>query len=684
MPFKAISLQPGVNVETTANLTQNSWTSSQLVRFRDGMAEKLGGWSHMNHTTLTGTCRGMWAWADFAGNAYAIMGTEQRLEVYQGGSIFDVTPWIQSDNSPVNFSTVINTPNVTVIDASYSQAVIGDWVQIVTPVSVGGIVLHGFYQVTAVPSPTSWTIVAASNATSTVNNGGAVPTFTTVFGQANIKVTLANNGLSNGSVFQIDVTTVAGGITMMAGQIYGVTGTIGANQFIIAPGPNAVSSGTTAMNGGSAAFNYLLHTGLVSAVPGSGYGIGIYGAGLYGSGGTTGSNTALQKLRNWFIHNWGEQALASYTGGTLYFWQPPYTFNNVAQPVPNAPKITNGSFIGMPEQIAIAWGCSIGATTTQDPNLLRWSDVSDYTDWTASASNQAGSFRFPSGSEIVGCIQGAQSALIFTDVDMWLMTYIGAPLVFGFQKIADGVDLYAPRAVGLWESTAVWVTHNAFHVWDGNSVQIIPCTVWDTFFQNLNETQKDKIFCAVNSWYSEAAWFYPTADSQEINMYVKYNLRDHVWDYGSLIRTAWQDDNVFGAPIGIDTNGYMQQHETSPDADGQPLIWFIQSGNMTLDDGTNFCFLERLIPDFNYYGGPDGPNPVNPQVQVSIITQDYPTDPSVTYGPFVATPTSPNNPGVLITRARGRVFAFRYGDNTVGSWARTGATRALYAKAGRR
>ena len=68
----------------------------------------------------------------------------------------------------------------------------------------------------------------------------------------------------------------------------------------------------------------------------------------------------------------------------------------------------------MPQRQIVAWGSSF--TGIQDPLLIRWCDVNDYTTWVATITNQAGSYRVPKGSKIVGCIQGPQQGCICTDL----------------------------------------------------------------------------------------------------------------------------------------------------------------------------------------------------------------------------------------------------------------------------
>lgn len=670
MVLSTLRVRPGVNVQLTPTLLGAlGWSASQLVRFKDGMPQKLGGWTHLNASPLVGTGRGMKVWSDLNGVPYAAVGTEQRLTVMAGGALFDITPLRKTDNPAVDFSTTITSKTVTIADLNHGGAT-GDWVSIIVPVSVGGLIIQGLFQITVIDGNT-YTVQANLAATATVSHGGAVPVFNSTNGQPTLQVTFANHGFLPGDQFEVQVATTIATIVMAAFSIFSVSSVVDANHFVITPGGNANATTTVSENAGNAHIGYLIQNGFASATAITGYGIGPYGAGPYGIGST---GSIVSPLRQWFLDNWGQDLIGNFSGSTLYFWPPPFTNGNIATPTGGTtPAAMTASFVAMPQQIAVALGAEI--LGVQDPNLIRWSDVSDFADWVATAVNQAGSFRLPTGSKIVGGLQGPQFGCIWTDVDFWLMQYLSVPLVFGFQKVASGCSLMSARAAGVYNNVVYWASAENFYLFDGNSVQVLPCAVWDKFFSNLNTQQIDKVWCWVNSAFNEVWWFYPSATGTgEVDSYIKYQTVDRVWDFGVLPRTCGSDTNPLGTPIAVDTAGLIQQHEVSNDADGQAMMSSITSGFLSIEDGTLFTFIERLLPDFILRGG-------NQRVFISIITADYSSDiPPTTRGPFAVTPATPYFP----VRARGRVAAVTITSNDLGVFWRLGALRYVGAPAGRR
>jgi hypothetical protein len=108
MPLKTLLIKPGVNTQYTPSLLQASWAVSQLIRFRDGLLQKMGGWAKAVQASFTGVCRGLHGWSQINGLLDMAVGTHLRLWLYQLGSFYDLTPVRISGTSASNFYTSIN------------------------------------------------------------------------------------------------------------------------------------------------------------------------------------------------------------------------------------------------------------------------------------------------------------------------------------------------------------------------------------------------------------------------------------------------------------------------------------------------------------------------------------------------------------------------------------------------
>lgn len=676
MPFRTIRLIPGVDLEQSPTLNQTQLAQSNLIRFYGKLVQKIGGWQQLVSTTLTGICRGLHGWADLLGNSYVAAGTEQRLEVLSGGVLSDITPVVQTTNPAVSFTTVISTTTVKITDASRSP-LLGDWINLITQVSVGGIVLFGFYQVTSVIDGTHYDIVAASPATANATNSGAVPLYTTVNTQSIVTVTLNNHGFTaSTSIFQALVTTAVATVVIFGA--YTVLSVVDANNFTIQGSTSANASTTGSENGGNARIQYLLPTGTVIDTVQSGWGTGLWGEGLWGIGSGSGP---LAPLRQWSLDHWGQDLVASPNNLGIYYWQPPTIAPAII--MPNAPAENTTVYVMSQVQIVVSLGATDPNTSNQDPLLSRWCDQGDFTDWTASATNQAGSFRFPTGSALVGGLAVGLGSIDWTDQDVWSRTYLGFPLVFGFNRIATGCGLLAQRCSGSVGNLVIWLSsnHQFFSMTLGGGTPTpMECPVWDFYWNNTDKSNLGQYHCAVNSNFNEMAWHFPIALTSPLYnplapmAYVKFNYVENAWDYGlssQYQRTAWNGPYPDGAPIGTDLSGLIQAHEVGTDANGVGMQWSWQTGYFSLMEGEDFIFADMIIPDMVSTGGPT--------FTPSVEAVDWPfAGPSPVTVPLIG----PLSQFVTFS-ARGRQLSFGLAGSDLGTFNRLGAFRVRYQPNGK-
>jgi hypothetical protein len=673
MPHAALTIVPGVNTEKTLALNESGVSASSFIRWRDGMAEKRGGWTKFVNTPFAGTIRSLHAWQDLSSNDWLAVGSTTNLNVYNGTVINDITAQaISVPSIAVSLTTTSGSSIVTVTDTG-RNATIYNVVVFNTPVSVGGLVLSGSYQIVQ-GGLNTYNIVATSNATSSVTNGGAVPYYSTTTGAAIVTVNFNNHGYAVGSYYQATVPTSVGGITISGNYIVTSATT---NSFTIIAANSASSSANVYQNAGNLSLLYYIGQG--PAQIGSGYGgvTGGYGAGAYGTGVAAPPVVGTEiTATDYWLANWGEILMSCPTGGMLFTWSSDTGFAN-AVPVATAPLVNNGMILVMPEQQVMVWGSTYGSIS--DPLQIRWSDVGNYSVWTPTSTNQAGGYHVPTGSRIIACKQVAQQVFVFTDIDLYVGQYVGYPYVWGFTQLAQGCGLIAPKAVVVQGSAAYWMSQKQFFVNAGNGVEAIPCPVWDIVFQNLNTAYANNIRAASNSQFNEITWYYPStaSNSGENDSYVTYNTKLNEWDYGSLNRTAWIDQSVLGGPIGGCIDGYVYQHETSNDASGSAINASLTTGYFTLSEAEDLVFVDWMFPDMKWgtYSGSQNAN-----VQFTFNVLNYLGDTPRTYGPYVVNKNSPYIP----LRIRGRYLQVTISSSDTGSFWRMGKIRFRYAPDGKR
>ena len=535
-----------------------------------------------------------------------------------------------------------------------------------------------------VNSTTATTVTLSTTVVAQVGSGDSIvftsqPRFTSTSGNALVTVKLYHHGLAAGDTVVFPLSTAVDGVTIQGA--YSVVSVTDADNFVITANIQASSSTTTDTNGGLANFIYYINIG--PAAGGAGYGLGGYGSGGYGSGTTPTTVTGTPiTATDWTSDNWGEILLECPSGGGVYQFDPTGGFTNAGL-VATAPPFNGGLFVSNSQQILVLWGSTVNLDIgiIRDPMLVKWSNVGDYTDFAPTAVNQAGSFRIPIGSMINGGMAVANQNLIWTDLDLWAMNYQGPPFVFGFNKIGAGAGLISAHAVQQLRGSVFWMGQRNFYVYDASGVHVLPCNVWDFVFQNLNLSYVQNIRAIPNTPFDEVGWEFPSAASVigENDSYVKMNIleQNRPWDYGSLNRSAWIDQTVLGMPIGASSGGIIYQHETTNDADGQPMTASFLTGYFYLAEGEDFAFVDQVIPDMKWgtYSGSQGA-----QVQLSFYVTNFPGDTPTIYGPYTVTSTTE----YISVRFRGRQMAVLVQSSDVGSFWRLGKIRYRYSPAGRR
>lgn len=684
MPEAPLKLIPGVNAEYTPTLNQSGISSCNLIRFKAGLPQKLGGWESYYPFSIPGITRELAAWQDLSGADHLAAGSTTQLAVITEGTLTDITPQTKTTNGAPDFTTVSGSASVLVVDANVANVTTNDAVFFDTPVAVGGLVLQGAYQIVLIAGATSYRITADTTATSSVSNGGAVPTFTTSSGSSIVTVNLAAHGLAVGDFFTFPISTTASS-TVINGT-YKVLSVPTAGTFTIAASIVATASATTAMNSTQARLVYYIALGPAAA--GTGFGIGPFGVGGFGSGVVPTAQTGTPiTATDWTLANWGEILLACPANGGIYQWAPNSGFQNAGL-VSTAPIFNTGIFVAMPEQILVAFGSTAAApgasgadssSEQQDPLIVRWSTALDFTEWSVTSLTQAGSFHIPQGSRVVGGLQGPQQALIWTDLAVWAMSYLGPPYVFGFNELSAGCGLIGIHAAAVMRGGVYWMGPANFYSLSGGGVQTLPCSVWDVVFQDLDTENQHKCRAAPNSTFSEMWWFYPSVSggSGECDKYVKLNIEEKTWDYGSMARSAWIDQSVLGQPVAATPQGAIYQHEMGFDADGQPMSPWFETGWFVIAEGQTFGFVDWLFPDlkWGFFNGSQSAS-----VQVTISATDYPNGTVRAYGPFTLTTAKT----YINTRLRGRQIKLRFASNDLGSFWRLGLMRFRMAGDGRR
>lgn len=699
MPLKKILPKPGVNRENTRYTTEGGWYDCDKIRFRQGTPEVIGGWQRVSENTYLGACRSLWSWSVLSGEVLTGVGTSSKFYVSRGGAYYDITPIRKAVTLTNPFTATAGSSVITVHDVGHGCNE-GDYVTFYSATSLGGnitaSVLNQNYKIELIDlnnykinvgvlasgadtghggtTYAAYEIHVGSVIETPSTGWGAGPWLPEAWGGGAVAITGQRIRLWSQSNYGEDLIfgPSAGPIYYWDASlsVYGISVTIS----IASP---AVISSTTPLSDGYAltlTTSGNLPTGLV---PGELYYV-------VNSTGTT-FNLALTPG--------GAPIATSGTQSGIQRISPRATALTDFDGANEVPLIQAYLQVSDSSRFVFAFGTNGVYDTVYDPMLIRWSDPLDFAQWEPTPTTQAGFIRLSHGSKIVTAIQTRQEIIVFTDSSVYSLQYIGPPYVWSSQLMGDNISILSQSCAAVVGNLVFWMGVDKFYLYDG-TVKTVRCDLRRHIYSNINLTQSAQVFAGTNEGFNEIWWFYCSANSTVVDSYVIYNYQEDVWTYGTMGRTAWLDSGINPTPIAATYSNNIVAHETGVDDNQssipQPIHAYITSSEFDLDDGHNFSFVYRILPDLTFRGS----TAQTPQVTMYLYTlknsgSGYTTPGSVGGQDHrdvyrtVALPIEEFT-GQIFTRVRGRQMAMKVESNQLGTTWQLGSPRIDIRPDGRR
>jgi hypothetical protein len=336
-----------------------------------------------------------------------------------------------------------------------------------------------------------------------------------------------------------------------------------------------------------------------------------------------------------------------------------------------------------------AFGTNDYGGVVQNPMLIRWSDQENPYEWTPDETNQAGSILLSHGSRIITALQTRQEIVVFTDTSLYSLQFVGAPAYWGSQLLGDNISIMGPKSAALASGIVYWMGKDKFYMYDGR-LQTLNSDLRRYVFEDINQNQNQQVFCSTNEGFNEVWWFYCSANSTVVDKYVVYNYIEKIWYYGTMGRTAWLDSGIFAFPIAATYNGTLLYHENGSDDDETgtpaPIEAYISSAEFDIDDGHNFGFIWRMLPDVTFTGSEPT---ASPQIMLTLYglrnsgsgVNFTASAPVIKGDSFVITEEFT---GQVNTRIRARQLIFKVESDSLGTAWQCGAVRIDIRSDGRR
>ena len=638
MALKKVNFAPGFNKQSVASALPGQWVDGDFVRFRYTAPEKIGGWQQLTlaSKTLPGAARAQVAFTSLAGEKYTAIGTSQGLFLFYGDDFFDITPL---DTAITGCTlTTVNGSNVLTINKTSHGLLVGRYITL-----------------------SAVTVTGASGYTS----GGLEKTY------------------------EILTVPTAGTFTIRASTA-------------------ETGSGMTAA--GAATVNPYVTVGPTTQTAGYGWGTSSWGASTWNTPRAT--STVVLDAGNWSLDNYGQVLVATIFNGKTFTWNAGASgargvrasTSTSGIPTTNNPTASRFTLVSDRDRHLFHFGTetTIGDSTTQDPMFVRFSNQEDLNTYFPTATNTSGFFTLDTGNQIRAALQGKDYVFVLTDLAAYVIQYVGPPFTFSVRQVGTNCGCISQHSASYVNGAIYWMSNEGgFFMYDG-TVKSLPCLVEDFVFTSnngnlgINYNSSDVIYSSPNSLYTEVNWFYPTANSTQVNRCVTYNYQENIWTTSTLDRTSYQDQGVYNLPYATDyddsiapvfpeilgiTNlhgaSIYYAHETGTDqinSTGTTSIdAFIRSGDFDIEDGEIFMSVRRFMPDYKLLIG---------NSKVTLFISDFPSDSQTSspLGPFTINSTTDK----VDTRARGRLLSLKIENDSLGETWRYGSFRMDAQPDGRR
>lgn len=619
--LQSIDIVPGVMPSTDATASDiPCWTETYHVRFdpTTGRLRKLGGWmsNAFNYgAQVIGTIRTIFS-ATINQKVYTVLGTNSNLYGLIGSSLTNISP-LKTDSIPAanslatHYGTLASNPittidgsnYITVADTDADRYQVNDNYTLSGATTTNGILNTALNAVHVIRSLGVGTVTfrVATSATSSGPGGGA----SVVRSDGLIRVTSAAHGLTNGQRVKISDAATTGGIPDTDINQEFIIRNVAVNTFDVVTDGTSTSA-VTAAGGGSTVYYPQIDAGNLNQGLGQGYGAGLYGVGLYGTALVSSSGVTFPRI--WFCDRFGDNIVMTPGNSSgCYTWNGDTT----AAPtlITDAPTDINYLFVS--NNILVTFGHDV-------ENEIFSSDQGDYTQWTASSTNQVfqdiieGAGQFVSHCPVDGYV------MLFTSQQTWTMKYVGSPAIWQISELDPNIGIIAPMARVSINGIAYWMGQQNFHMFRGGKVETMPSnftgqsSVLRYVFDNLNYSQRLKCFAGYNEEWDEIWFHYPSQSSNECDRIARFSRKLMTWAPDEIGRTAWEYPDISLTNPRLANVSTLYIHESGNNDDGLPMAWSATTKKFV--SGKETAIQTQMVPDNNMTG----------TVELEIRTYLYP------------------------------------------------------------
>lgn len=128
------------------------------------------------------------------------------------------------------------------------------------------------------------------------------------------------------------------------------------------------------------------------------------------------------------------------------------------------------------------------------------------------------------------------------------VSYVGGDKIFKYDPVSGQISVLSANSIVEYDGVYYWIGIDRFLLYNGTVQEIPNEQNFNWFFDNLNYTQRSKVWAIKNHKFGEIWWFFPFGDATECTNAIVYNVRGNFWFDVELGRSAGFESRVFRYP----------------------------------------------------------------------------------------------------------------------------------------
>ena len=119
MQLVPLQFTPGIVRDTSAYTNKGGWFDGNLIRFRQGYPESIGGWEKISQNQFLGTARSMHVWFNLNQDRRLAFGTHRKYYIEFAQGLYDITPVRSTDTLNGPFAATDGDTRLTITHAAH-------------------------------------------------------------------------------------------------------------------------------------------------------------------------------------------------------------------------------------------------------------------------------------------------------------------------------------------------------------------------------------------------------------------------------------------------------------------------------------------------------------------------------------------------------------------------------------